>query len=161
MKLWERYQKWAVRQCSTAQCSPAFFVGIAVIALSVTIYIYREVILDALKLFGIGCGIALGCFLAYKIGTALGRTIKARRAVPSLAIDPMAEISPADLAETRSRLMDTQPIVSQAGQVTMPIHTITDAPSPAASMQGDADKLKDDTLELIWTSDGNLASRKK
>jgi hypothetical protein len=148
MKLWERYQKWAVRQCSTAQCSPALFVAGAIVCVAVFFYMYWNVIVEALKIAMWAVVIAAGTALVLFIARGILRATWASRKQHKANAIQMAT--------------DTEPMPVQDADETqvIPVSAFQPKDRAQAGIAQDADQLADDNLELIWTADGNLASKK-
>jgi hypothetical protein len=137
------YRRKAIESCSRTQCNPMLFVVAFVVALGVLTYVYREVIIETLKIMAIVavCGVAL---LLLGVLVVTGIRYHRRHADFGLAT---AAITPSHMPEVNG---DADKLVSQS-----PLEATMGNPNPEG-MADEADWLADEHVTLAWDPNGVL-----
>lgn len=120
-----RYNRWAVKQCTRAQCSPLLLIPLLILALAVLVYVYREAILQTLEVIALVLVTAIAVSTASVIAWFGSRGfIRYRRAhavalpgpVPTKAKvrkgDPAVVGEPGTFAETADWLADDNTVLA-------------------------------------------------
>jgi hypothetical protein len=136
------YRRKAIESCSRAQCNPMLFVVAFVVALGVLTYVYREVILETLRIIAM---VVLGAGALALVGMAVMTGIRYHRR--NTVLHPVHEgIAP-------SYEEEDEPVAQS------PYESTLGNPTPDG-MEKEADWLADEHVTLAWDPNGVLKGGK-
>jgi hypothetical protein len=136
-------RKWMERRAGTANCSPALVVLGCVIAIAITCYIYRHIIIETLIAFAAAAGILL--LLVAVIALVVNARRYQKRRTQALIDAPLAK--------------DTEPMTQLAEPIDGSPVAAMPKPVDAEAMARTAEWLAEEGTELAWTSDGKLVAK--